>query len=106
MTSLGSVHPGTAALSLAAAGVALAGWGRPAAPFLLGGAICYIAGTFLVTGLGNVPLNDQLAAVSSTDPGARDAWVRYLNRWTAWNHVRTAAAMVAALLYALSLMQS
>ncbi len=97
---------GTAVLSLAAGGLALAGWGRPSASFFLGGAIFYLVGTFLVTALGNVPLNDQLAAVSATDPGARDVWERYLGRWTMWNHVRTAAAMAAALLYSLGLMQN
>ena len=60
----------------------------------------------LVTGLGNVPLNDRLAAVSATDPGALDVWQHYLARWTMWNHLRTAAAMAAALLYTLGLMQS
>ncbi len=55
-----------------AGGLALAGWGRPSAPFFLGGALFYIMGTFLVTGLGNAPLNDQLAAVSASDPSARD----------------------------------
>ena len=97
---------GTAVLSLGAGGLALAGWGRPSAPFFLGGAIFYLLGTFLVTALGNVPLNDQLAAVSATDPGARDVWERYRGRWTMWNHVRTAAAMVAALLYSLGLTQN
>ncbi len=28
-----------------------------------------------------------------------------MGRWTAWNHVRTAAAMIAALLYTLGLMR-
>ncbi len=97
---------GTAVVSLGAAGLALAGWGDPSAPFFLGGALFYLVGTFLVTMLGNVPLNNQLAAVSATDPAARDVWERYLGRWTRWNHVRTAAAMVAALLYSLGLMQS
>ncbi len=97
---------GTAVVSLVAGGVALAGWSRPSAPFFLAGAIFYLVGTFLVTALGNVPLNDQLAALSPTDPGARDAWEHYLSRWTMWNHVRTAAAMVAALLYTLGLMQN
>ena len=97
---------GTAVVSLAAGGLALAGWGRPFAPFFLGGAVFYVVGTFLVTGLGNVPLNDQLTAVSATDPAAREVWQRYLGRWTMWNHVRTAAAMVAALLYTLGLMQN
>ncbi len=97
---------GTAVVSLGAGGLALANWGRPSAVFFLGGALFYLVGTFLVTVLGNVPLNDQLAAVSATDPAARDVWERYVSRWTAWNHVRTAAAMVAALLYSLGLMQN
>jgi len=96
---------GTAVLSLGAGGLALAGWDRPSAPFFLGGAIFYLVGTFLVTVLRNVPLNDQLAAVSATDPGARDVWEHYLGRWTIWNHVRTTAALIAALLYSLGLIQ-
>ena len=97
---------GTAVVSLAMGGLALAGWGRPSAPLFLSGALMYVVGTFLVTGLGNVPLNNELAAVPSTDPAAQDVWERYLSRWTAWNHVRTAAAMVAALLYILGLIQT
>ena len=97
---------GTAVVSLGAGGLALAGWGRPSAPFFLGGALCYLVGTYLVTLRGNVPLNNQLAALSATDPAARDVWEHYLSRWTMWNHVRTAAAIVAALLYTLGLMQS
>ena len=97
---------GTAVLSFVAGGLALAGWGGGSAPFFLGGAILYFVGTILVTMLGNVPLNNQLAAVSTTDPAARDVWEHYLGRWTMWNHVRTAAAMAAALLYTLGLMQN
>ncbi len=97
---------GTAVVSLGAGGLALAGWGRPSAPFFLGGALFYLVGTFVVTVLGNVPLNDQLAAVSATDPAAGDVWERYVSRWTTWNHVRTAAAMFAALLYSLGLMHN
>jgi uncharacterized membrane protein len=97
---------GTAVLSLGASGLALADWDRPSAPFFLGGAIFYVVGTFLVTVLGNVPLNNQLAAVSATDPGTHEVWEHYLDRWTMWNHVRTAAAMAAALLYTLGLTQN
>ncbi len=97
---------GTAVLSFVAGGFALAGWGEASASFFLGGAILYLVGTILVTMLRNVPLNNQLAAVSATDPAARDVWERYLGRWTMWNHVRTAAAMAAALLYTLGLMQN
>ena len=97
------VFVGTAIVSLVAGGLAVAGWGRPFAALFLAGALFYLVGTFLVTGLGNVPLNDQLAAVSATDPAAPDLWELYVSRWTNWNHVRTAAAMVAALLYSLGL---
>ncbi len=97
---------GTAALSLIAIWFALAGWGHPFAPYFLGGALFYLVGTILVTIFGNVPLNDQLAAVSATDLGSPEVWELYLDRWTMWNHVRTAAAMVAALLYTLGLMQN
>ncbi len=96
---------GTALLSLGVIALALARWSHPSTMFFLGGAIFYFAGTFLVTMVGNVPLNDQLAAVSATDPAAVELWEHYLARWTMWNHVRTAAAMVAALLYTLGLMQ-
>ncbi len=97
---------GTALLSLGVIGLALARWSHPSAMFFLGGAIFYFVGTFLVTVVGNVPLNDQLAAVSATDSAAVKLWEHYLVRWTMWNHVRTAAAMVAALLYSLGLMQN
>ncbi len=97
---------GTAVLSLVAGGLALAGWGRPSALFFLGGAIFYLVGTFLVTALRNVPLNDQLAAVSATDPDAGDVWKHYLDRWTMWNHVRTVSAMISALLFTLGLLQN
>ena len=59
-----------------------------------------------MTALGNVPLNHQLTAVTATDPGAGEAWERYRKQWTIWNHVRTVAAMAAALLYVLGLMSA
>ncbi len=100
------VFMGTAVLSLGAGGLALVGWGRASAPFFLGGALFYFVGTFLVTMLRNVPLNDQLATVSATEPGAIEVWERYLDRWTMWNHVRTAAAVIAAFLNCLGLLQT
>jgi len=97
---------GTAVLSMGIVGLALVSRSHPSTMFFLGGAIFYFVGTFLVTALGNIPLNDQLAAVSATDPAAVDLWEHYLSRWTMWNHVRTAAAMAAALLYCLGLIKN
>ena len=96
---------GTALLSLGVAVLALVSRSHPSTMFFLGGAILYFVGTFLVTMFGNVPLNDQLVAVS-TDSAAVRLWETYLDRWTMWNHVRTAAAMLAGLLYGLGLMQN
>jgi len=96
---------GTALISVLIAGLAVTGWATLSAPFFLGGALLYLVGTFLVTGLGNVPLNDQLAAVSATDPEAISLWRHYLDRWTLLNTIRTVAAVAAALMFALGLMQ-
>jgi uncharacterized membrane protein len=48
-----------------------------------------------VTGVFNVPRNDALAAVEPTRSDAASLWARYVSGWTAWNHVRTAAALGA-----------
>ena len=96
---------GTAVISVLVAGLAVTGWAMPSAPFLLAGALLYLVGTFLVTGLGNVPLNDQLAAVSATDPEAISVWKHYLDRWTLLNTIRTVAAIAAVLMFTLGLMQ-
>ncbi len=97
---------GTAVLSLGVIALAVARWSHPSAVFFLGGAIFYLVGAFLVTVVGNVPLNNQLAAVSAKDAAAVKLWEHYLERWTVWNHVRTAAAMIAALLYSVGLVQT
>ncbi len=96
---------GTAVRSLSIIGFVLTRESDPGALLFLGGAVSYFAGTFLVTMFGNVPLNNQLAAVSTTDPAASDVWNHYLERWTMWNTVRTVAAMLAALLYCLGLLR-
>ena len=96
---------GTAVLSLGIIGFVLTRESDTGALLFLGGAVSYFAGTFLVTMFGNVPLNNQLAALSATDPAAGDVWNHYLQRWTMWNTVRTVAAMLAALLFCLGLLR-
>ena len=99
------VFAGTAVLSLWMIVVAWKSWGSHSAVLFLAGAIFYLIGTFLVTGIGNVPLNDQLAAVAATDPAAVEVWDFYLERWTMLNTIRTAAAMISALAYTLGLLE-
>jgi uncharacterized membrane protein len=96
---------GTAVISLLVAVLAVIGWETPSAPWLVVGALLYLVGTFLLTGLGNVPLNDRLASVQADDPAAIKIWEQYLDRWTLLNSVRTVAAMCAALMFAIGLIQ-
>lgn len=96
---------GTALLSLLVAGLAIQTWQLPSAPWLLAGAVLYLAGTFAVTALGNVPLNNRLAASPVTDAASVTFWKHYLDRWTLLNTVRTASALAAAIAFAIGLVQ-
>jgi uncharacterized membrane protein len=94
---------GTAALCALLVAVALVTWQQPGAILLLAGALLYFVGTFLVTMVFNVPLNDALATVAPDSSVGADLWSRYLTTWTNWNHVRTIAASVGAALLTLAL---
>ena len=98
------VFIGTTVISLVLATLAVLGWATPSAPFFLAGALLYLVGTFLVTGLGNVPLNNKLAGVSAADPAAVAVWEHYLDRWTSLNTIRTGAAAAAVLLFTVGLL--
>jgi uncharacterized membrane protein len=50
-----------------------------------------------------VPLNNSLAKVAPADPDGAQHWISYVSRWTAWNHLRTAAALLAACSFAIAL---
>jgi len=92
------VFVGTAVTCACAAIVSLLR-GAPGAGYVLTGAVLYVFGTFVVTMRCNVPRNNALARV---DPGSADGvaeWDRYLPSWTAWNHVRTGAALIAAAMF-------
>ena len=97
------VFMGTAGACAVLAVVALLDWQQPGAAFLLTGALLYLVGTFLVTMLFNVPLNDALAAASADSSEGASLWSRYLTDWTNWNHVRTIAALAATALFILAL---
>ena len=68
---------------------------RPAVLVIVGGAL-YLVGTIGVTIACNVPLNDGLATLDPQGAGAAGRWEEYATTWTAWNHVRTVAALAAA----------
>ena len=74
----------------------LLSWHRPVSAFLVVGSLLYLFGTILVTIVFNVPRNDALAAVDPASAEGARVWAGYVPAWTAWNHVRTAAALAAA----------
>ena len=94
---------GTAAACAVVAISSLLSWPRPGGGFLLVGCLLYLFGTILVTIAFNVPRNEALAAVDPASPEGARLWASYVAGWTAWNHVRTAAALTAAVALSLGL---
>lgn len=77
--------------------------GTPGAALRLAGALFFLGGVIVVTITCNVPLNDALAAVAPDSAEGAALWSRYLTRWTAFNHVRTVAAMASTVCFVLSM---
>jgi uncharacterized membrane protein len=94
---------GTAVAALILAMAAFAGWSPSRSTYLLAGALLYLAGTIFVTMAFNVPLNNRLAATGAKSTEGTSVWKTYLSAWTAWNHVRTIAALAACALFILAL---
>jgi uncharacterized membrane protein len=94
---------GTAGFCIVTMIAAIVQWSEPFAIFLLLGGLLYLAGCFLVTMVFNVPMNDALAALAPTAPDRAARWANYVTNWTLWNHVRTAASLLAAALLAVGL---
>ena len=67
------------------------------------GRLLPMVGAVLLTGIYHVPRNDSLADLDPTAPVAAHAWDRYVEGWTAWNHVRALTALAGTALLLLSL---
>ena len=63
------------------------------------GTLSYLMGVFVVTGFGNVPMNNRLDATSGRAGEMASYWPEYLRRWTRLNHVRALASALAALFW-------
>ncbi len=97
------VFYGTTLTSIALAVIALSRWDGSRSMVVLAAAAVYVLGMFVCTIVFNVPLNDALAAVDPAGADGAAVWARYLNDWTFWNHVRTVAALCAAVLFTYAL---
>lgn len=63
---------------------------------LMYGSLCYLVGVIGVTFVFNIPLNNQLAAAAEST--LERLWTSYVIAWLRWNHIRTIAAIVSAVL--------
>lgn len=96
---------GTAVVCLALAAIAVVNWQDPASPWLLGGSVAYVVGSWMVTIAGNVPLNKTLADVKHDQADSAEVWAHYLSRWTQLNTQRASASVCAALLFCIGLLR-
>ena len=74
----------------------LSGAGRT---LILAAALIYIVTVFLVTMLGNVPMNERLAGLAYESPEAAAYWQIYGRVWTWWNHARTFGSIATAVCF-------
>jgi uncharacterized membrane protein len=77
--------------------------------WMLAAGLVYVAGVFLVTGAGNVPLNEKLAATDLT--GMSDEQLRALRNliegpWNRYHIIRTLASIVAFILSLIAILRS
>jgi uncharacterized membrane protein len=94
---------GTAVACVGLAAWAAISWGEGPSALVFAGGTLYLVGTIGVTIACNVPLNDRLAKLDPQGADAAGYWDEYVKRWSAWNHVRTVAALAAAALLTVAL---
>jgi uncharacterized membrane protein len=92
------VFMGTALLSLVASVFAVLNWSSTTARYLLAGSLLYFFGSFIITVVFNVPLNNALDAANRATAEGHAVWSNYLSTWTFWNHIRTVASLAAMIL--------
>ncbi len=86
------VFTGTALVSVAVVVTA------PAEPLAWIGAALYVLGSYVLTLVVNVPLNNALDAATG---GGAAAWQAFRPRWMVANHIRTAASIAGAVAFTL-----
>ena len=97
------VFIGTAVLCGVQIVLSLRLWVQATAVFIVLGSLIYLLGSLVVTAAVNVPLNNALNALDPNDPKSVSKWTSYLRNWTAWNHLRAIASLVATALLIIGL---
>ena len=88
---------GLAILSLVIVIYAAVALGGTTRLLLIGAGLSYLVGVFAVTAAGNVPLNNQLAALAPETSQALTFWKEsYMTRWVTLNSQRTVACFLAS----------
>jgi uncharacterized membrane protein len=91
---------GSGLLALALSAASLGAPGRPGGGWVLLGTAVYLLGVIAVTIFANVPRNEALALLNGDAAAAY--WPRYLTEWSAWNHVRAVASVLATACFVLA----
>jgi uncharacterized membrane protein len=94
------VFMGTALIALVLAGISVWNWAAPASYYILAGTALYVIGSFILTIVFNVPLNNALEAADPKTANGHEIWANYLTKWTFWNHVRTIASLLSTAAFA------
>lgn len=71
----------------------------PVAILLINGGLLYFFGVFIVSMVGNIPMNNVLEALPQGGAAAQAYWPDYVHGWVLWNHVRWVAALGTAASY-------
>jgi uncharacterized membrane protein len=74
---------------------------RPIAMYLIAGGVLYFFGVFVVSAVGNIPMNDALGALPQGGVEAQAYWPSYVKGWVLWNHLRWISALGTAACYAI-----
>lgn len=93
---------GTALLGLLLGAGSSLWWDELSGKLVLIAALLYVVGTFGVTMVFNQPMNLRLAALAPSQALAYRA--QYVDTWTRWNHVRTAASLLSAAVFVAALL--
>jgi uncharacterized membrane protein len=96
---------GTALLTALLGIAALFRWAEPDALYLLAGSLLYLIGSFGVTLLRNMQLNNRIVHVRPESETAAKVWKDYLPAWALWNHVRVVTALAASACFIMALVR-